>query len=102
MSPSDVFFVADRREYRQLFQGKVPIFECSLEEIHALYPFLNALGVTDRYMSVAVQETTKVQRPSETPSKELSQAFRAKSEAFYRFVTFYNLTLPPTPVLTRK
>ncbi|QGA16253.1 hypothetical protein EYB26_003920 [Talaromyces marneffei] len=92
MSPSEVFFVADRREYRKLFEGKVPILECSLEEIHALYPFLNALGLTDRYMSVAARETTKVQRPSETPSKELSQAFRAKSEAFYRCALHYRST----------
>lgn len=86
MSPSEVFFVPDRREYEKLFEGKVPILDFSLEEIHALRPFLNGLGVTDRYMSVAVKETTKVQRPSETPSKELSHAFRAKSKAFYRYV----------------
>lgn len=90
MSPSEVFFVSDRREYGQFFQGKVPILDFALEEIHALHPFLDALNLKDRYMSVAVKESTRVQRPSETPSMELSRAFRAKSKAFYRYVSFFS------------
>jgi hypothetical protein len=86
MRPSEEFFIADTREFEQLFNGKVPILDFMLEELHALHPFLEALGLTDRYMSVAVQETTSVQQSSDVPSKSLSQAFRARSKALYRYV----------------
>ncbi|KAH8702222.1 hypothetical protein BGW36DRAFT_289384 [Talaromyces proteolyticus] len=89
MRPSDVFFVADRREYEKLFREKVPVLDFSLEEIHAIYPFLTALRLTDRYMSVVVQETTMVRRRSESPSTSLSQVFRAKSKAFFRCALHY-------------
>jgi hypothetical protein len=86
MRPSEIFFIADRREYEQVFRGKVPVLDYSLEEIHALQPFLEALGLADRYMSVAVQETTRVQQLSDVPLKSLSQAFRARAKALYRYV----------------
>jgi hypothetical protein len=89
MRPSEIFFIADRREYEQVFRGKVPVLDFSLEEIHALHPFLEALGLTDRYMSVTVQETARVQQSSEVPSESLSQAFQARAKALYRYVLMY-------------
>lgn len=86
MKPSDKFFIADRREYEQVFKEKVPVLDFLLEEIYYLWPFIEALELTDRYMSVAVQEKTGVQQSSEALSKSLSQDFRAKAGALYRYV----------------
>ncbi|KAF3407649.1 hypothetical protein DPV78_001639 [Talaromyces pinophilus] len=92
MRPSEIFFIADRREYEQLFRGKVPVLDFSLEEIHALHPFLEALGLTDRYMSVTVQETARVQQSSEVPSESLTQAFQARAKALYRCALHFRST----------
>ncbi|CRG88031.1 Cadherin-89D [Talaromyces islandicus] len=87
--PSEEFFIGDRREYTSVFQGKVDILDFSLEEVHDIHPFLEALELGDRYMSVAVQETTRVQEPSDNESRTLSQNFRAKSKAFFRCALHY-------------
>jgi hypothetical protein len=91
--PSEEFFIGDRREYESVFRGKVGILDFSLEEVHDIHPFLGALGLEDRYMSVAVQEITRVQEPSENESHTLSQDFRAKSKAFFRYAIFQHTCL---------
>jgi hypothetical protein len=83
-STASQFFVVDRIEYGTAFRDKVPIMDFSLEDIRRLRPFLDALELGDRYMSLAIEETTTVQQPASEPSTILTRAFRQKSKAFYR------------------
>lgn len=86
---ADTFFIADRIEYAQSFQGKVPILDLSLEECHRYRPLLGSLGLDDRYMSVAVQEQTFVDQPSHEHSARLTRQFRRRAGAIYRYVWWW-------------
>lgn len=80
----NTFYIVDRKEYGDAFEGKVPILDFSLEDIRRLRCFLEALGLVDKYMSSAVVETTTVQQPASEPSVSLTREFRGKSKAFCR------------------
>lgn len=82
------FFIADRVEYKSIFQSKVPILDYSLEEIHTLNPFLKALGLENRFMSSIIEEITTVEHQDSEPSVSLTRTFRRKSKHFTRYVNF--------------
>lgn len=86
---ADTFFIADRIEYTRLFQGKVPTLDFSLKECHRYRPLLRSLGLNDRYMSVAVQEETFVDQPSQEHSPRLTRQFRRRAHAIYRYVWWW-------------
>jgi hypothetical protein len=55
------FVILDRREYGEIFQNTINLMDFSLEQVHALGPFLEALGLQNRYISQQIKEETKVQ-----------------------------------------
>jgi hypothetical protein len=76
------FAIIDRREYGDLFLGKIQLLDFSLEEIHPLKLFLSYLGLAERYMSKAVKEETTVEGGSF--SRSLTKDLRNKSYAICR------------------
>ncbi|MCJ1354926.1 MAG: hypothetical protein MMC33_004916 [Icmadophila ericetorum] len=81
-STAEVFAVADRVEYGQMFQGKLPYLDFSLEEVRVLRKFLTAMGLESRYMSNLAQETSTVNESSK--DSVLSEQFQQKASGFYR------------------
>jgi len=81
------FAIVDRLQYEDLFRGKIPMLDFGLEDIHKLQPFLSALGLEDRYMSLNIKE--KSMANSSTLDSILSRRMRAKAYAFYRLVSPY-------------
>ena len=81
--PSDAFAISDRLEYEHLFGGKVPILDYTKEEAHELQPFLSALTLANRYMSLIVKEISKVNVALRHP--KLTHSIREKSYGIFRY-----------------
>ena len=81
--PSDAFAIIDRHEYGYLFGGKVPILDYTKEEAHELQPFISALTLANRYMSLIVREISTVNVALRHP--ELTHSLRDKSYAIFRY-----------------
>lgn len=66
---SSEFAVVDRDELGMLFEktGMVRMLDFSLEEVHSIKLFLYAMGLQNRYLSVAAVEKTSVQDSSLEP-----------------------------------
>src|SRR6201999_4083380 len=60
VNPSSDFAIVDRIEYGNAFKDKVSILDFTLEESHTLRPFLSALGLENRFMSLNVEESSTV------------------------------------------
>jgi hypothetical protein len=76
------FAIVDRREYGDLFAGKVNFLDFSLEELHSLKLLLVGLGLRERYTSKAAKETTTVRGGS--VSQHLTNDLRKKAYAVCR------------------
>jgi hypothetical protein len=76
------FAIVDRREYRVMFDGKIRLLDFSLEEVHSLEPFLLAVDLGTRYLSIAVKESTTAQGNELHPG--LTSDLRSKAYAIYR------------------
>jgi hypothetical protein len=76
------FAIVDRREYGAMFDGKIRILDFSLEEVHSLRPFLLALGLEERHLSIAVKENTTAQ--DNDLHARLTRDLRKKAYAIYR------------------
>ena len=76
------FAIVDRREYERSFAGKIDVLDFSMEETHAIKPFLLGLGLEERYMSKAVKEETKALDGS--IDQRLTQDLRKKAYAICR------------------
>lgn len=85
--PSSEFWIVDREEYGRAFNGKIHVLSFSLEENREFQQCLLALGLEQKYMSVAVQPTTTVQQPDQAPSRSLTRDFREKATALFRYVS---------------
>ena len=81
--PSDAFAIVDRHEYEYLFSGKVPILDYTKEEAHELQPFISALTLANRYLSLIVKETSMVNVALRHP--RLTHSIRDKSYAIFRY-----------------
>ena len=81
--PSDAFAIIDRHEYDCLFSGKVPILDYTKEEAHELQPFISALTLANRYMSLIVKEISTVKDASR--HRRLTHSIRDKSYAIFRY-----------------
>ena len=84
---SGEFAIIDRREYGELFSGRVNFLDLSLEEVHSLRSLLVGLGLEDRYTSKAVKETTAVQ--GGLVNERLTNDLRRKAYAICRYVSQY-------------
>lgn len=54
------FAINDRRQDEQVFQNKVAILDFTLEEAIAANSFFKSLGITKKYLSASVSESTMV------------------------------------------
>lgn len=79
---SGAFAIVDRREYGEIFAGKVNFLDFSLEEVHSLNSLLVGLGLEGRYTSKAVREITTVQGGS--LNQRLTTDLRKKAYAICR------------------
>lgn len=81
-SSTDVFAIVDRDEYEKLFRYRVAVLDCTLEEAHALRPFISAMGLEGRFMSENVSEATTVNVSSRI--SRVSQDVKEKAYALFR------------------
>jgi hypothetical protein len=79
---SGTFAIVDRRDYGQIFTGRIKVLDFSLEEVHSLKPLLFALGLGEKYLSKAVREETTVEGGS--IDEHLTADLRRKSYAICR------------------
>jgi len=79
---SGEFAIIDRREYGELFTGKVNLLEFSLEEVHSLTSFLVGLGLKGQYTSELADETTTVR--GGLVSERLTSNLRKRAYAICR------------------
>lgn len=82
---ADNFAIVDRKKCGDTFRGTIPILDFSVEEVHDLGALIWALRLADRYMSKAVEESSKANEPSLDPV--LSEEMRHKAYALFRYVT---------------
>ena len=81
-STTDFFAIIDRDEYEKLFRYRVAVLDYTLEQAHELRPFISALGLEDRFMSLNVKETSRVNVFSRV--SRLSDNIREKAYALFR------------------
>ena len=84
----DDFVVVDRKKYGDIFRGVIPSLDFSVEEVHGLESMILALGLSDRYMSQTVRETSSARDSLLEPV--LSREMRHKAYALFRSVTDYH------------
>ena len=81
---TDIFAIADRVEYEKAFYGQLAVLAYTIEEAHALKSFISALGLTERYMSQRVKETSTAK--SFIKESSLTDDIKAKAYAISRSV----------------
>ncbi|KAF2103412.1 hypothetical protein NA57DRAFT_31443 [Rhizodiscina lignyota] len=84
---SSDFAIIDRREYGELFSGKLKILDLTLEEVHSIKDFLDAMQLEERYLSSAVKPKTSAEGGS--LSRTLTDDLRKKSYAICRFAAHF-------------
>jgi hypothetical protein len=78
----DDFQILDHARFGSAFQGQSTILDFSPEESQMLDSLFLHLGLVDRYLSIAVKETSVVGEGA-VESQALSQELRAKAYALY-------------------
>lgn len=76
------FAIIDRRDYGELFSGKLKILDLSLEEVHSIKSLLDGMGLEGRYLSNTVRQTTAAEDGS--LNQGLTEDLRRKSYAICR------------------
>jgi hypothetical protein len=79
------FAIVDRLEYGDMFDRKISILDLSLEQVHSVAPFLQAIAINDRYLSKLVKEETRVRNGS--LDQRLTNDLRNKGYAICRYAT---------------
>jgi hypothetical protein len=82
MDRSAHFAILDRREYGEIFNNSIKMMDFTLEQVHALSPFLKALSLENKYISRQIKEKTKVLDGSF--HSRLTDDFRSKAYAICR------------------
>lgn len=80
------FAINDRQSLWEAFNGKASMLAFKLEEVRTLRPFIQWLNLEDRYLSRTVKEITRNKSNSEPLSNKLTQWFRGKAHALFRYV----------------
>ena len=75
------FAIIDKEEYEGLFP-RLHTLAFTLSEVNSYRPFLHAMGLAGRYMSVLVHEETKVE--GGTLDLPLTRSLQARAYALYR------------------
>ena len=84
-SAMDDFIIVDRKKYGNHFRGVIPSLDFSVEEVRGLESLILALGLSDRYMSQTVQETSSAKESVLEPL--LSQEMKLKAYPLFWSVT---------------
>ena len=80
---SAVFAIVDRRYYQDLFKTKIPFLDFDLEAVHELAPFIHALGLENRYISMTIHESSKAK--DFVIDWGLTRNMREKAFALFRY-----------------
>ncbi|KAJ3566247.1 hypothetical protein NPX13_g7209 [Xylaria arbuscula] len=83
------FFVVDRELSRKSFMSKVKLLDFSLKEVKDLRPFLNWLGLQDRYLSCCTKEVTSFPGQGATLISTPSFQIRHKAYAFLQIACHF-------------
>ena len=54
--------IVERSDYGDIFQGFVPCLDSRVEEVQGLKSMILALGLSDRYMSKTVRDTSSLRK----------------------------------------
>ena len=81
------FVIVDRKNYGEVFRGVIPSLDFSVEEVQGLKSMILALGLSDRYISKTMRETSSARDSLLEPV--LSGEMRHKAQALFRSVTHY-------------
>ena len=84
---TDDFVIVDRKNYGDIFRGVIPSLDFSVEEVQGLKSMVLALGLSDRYISKTIRETSSAGNSLLEPV--LSGEMRRKAHALFRSVTHY-------------
>jgi hypothetical protein len=78
----DDFAIIDRRNYGEQFSGKIRMLNLSLEEVHSIRGFLDAMDLEKKYLSNAVTRKTSAEDGS--LHRPLTENLRKKAYAICR------------------
>jgi hypothetical protein len=89
---SSDFAIVDRKALGGIFAGRAKMLDFSFEEVLRLQPTLEWLGLENRYLSVSVEEVSRVVGNSERPLSSPQRDIKTKAHALCRYATS-----PPPP-----
>jgi hypothetical protein len=78
------FIILDHPKLANGFQGRLLVLDFSLEEIKQLRPFLSAMSLNDKYISVRVSEQTEAQ--DGVVNQNLCTEFHKRAYAIVRYI----------------
>lgn len=87
------FAIVDRKELKGLFP-RIHTLHFSLEEVSLYRPFLLAMGLGNKHMSVLVQEKTDVERGA--LNDRLTRFLRIRAYALFRYVVLTSARMDTT------
>ncbi|KAI9035475.1 uncharacterized protein KD926_003471 [Aspergillus affinis] len=88
-SPKDDFFIIDQDGWPSNFRGLVPTLRLTTKQIQEIRPFLDALALDNRFISVAGMKETLVLEEPKAGSQSLTFDFRDRAIPFCRCSVFY-------------
>jgi hypothetical protein len=80
------FFVNDRPKLKDIFQRRTPMLDFTLEEVRQLQPFLHALGVDQKYVSLQCDEKTDCSKEGSSIDSMLTADFHDRAYDLVRYV----------------
>ncbi|KAI0157391.1 hypothetical protein GGR57DRAFT_510975 [Xylariaceae sp. FL1272] len=83
------FFIVDRDPLKEVFQSKVKLLDFSLKEVAVLSPFLDWLGLRDRYLHYCTKEVTSFSGHGATIISDPSLQIRYKAHAFLQIACHF-------------
>ncbi|KAK5625070.1 hypothetical protein RRF57_000786 [Xylaria bambusicola] len=86
------FAIVDRELYYEAFASQIKLLDFNLDETRRLDPFINWLGLSRRYLSVAVKEISTIETQSRTLRllKNSRRSIANKAHGLLRIATHYN------------
>lgn len=78
------FAIVDRQKLFDMFNDRAAILDFDLEEVRKLRPFLNWLGLEDRYLSRQVKEKSTLKGGLLGSNIELTRRVNRQAHAIYR------------------
>ncbi|KAK4445769.1 hypothetical protein QBC34DRAFT_487117 [Podospora aff. communis PSN243] len=87
---TDAFSLLDQKPLGEAFSHVANFLDCSLQELRILGPFIQWVGLGNRYLSASVKEITSADRESTRPISASQRQIKAKAHALLRIAAFFN------------